>query len=305
MGEFIELLSSLGNRIRNLRKEKGLSQEDFAFQCNLDRTYISGIELGKRNISIINLYIIANALGIDLHELLIGLSEKTIPENKYIVKESSTISCGFPVLSDDIFYAVVVTSYQLNELPFTLFKSVDLKTISAITGSLFVKNLAGKTGAIINPIEKGHPDIIPMSGINATEEQLRNYPEGLEIKCTIGNVSKESNLNIGEKRISSLENLTWQAHHREVERLLGLIIDFAGKVDNGKQFPIITAAFYADNLQTEDWGNISGTTGRNTKVTGMLSSGKSKMGSGWVTIIDDEEYKQKYGKILSFSIDDA
>lgn len=37
-------------------------------------------------------------------------------------------------------------------------------------------------------------------------------------------------------------------------------------------------------------------------VTGMLTTGKSKMGNGWVLIIDENEYQEIYERILSFSI---
>jgi hypothetical protein len=52
----------------------------------------------------------------------------------------------------------------------------------------------------------------------------------------------------------------------------------------------------------EDWGKISGTTGRNTKVTGMGASGKLKMGKGWVAVINRPEYLARYTKLLQFQI---
>lgn len=58
-----------GTRLRNLRKEKGLSQEELALECDLDRTYIGGVERGERNISLINIYKIAKALGVSVKEL--------------------------------------------------------------------------------------------------------------------------------------------------------------------------------------------------------------------------------------------
>jgi hypothetical protein len=66
-------------------------------------------------------------------------------------------------------------------------------------------------------------------------------------------------------------------------------------------FPIISATFYAGNLEKEDWGEISGTEGRNTKVTGMKSSGKKKMGEGWIAIAKDEKYIKRYSVLLNFS----
>ena len=68
-----KILLKFGNRVRQLRKAKGLSQEAFASLCGLDRTYISGIERGVRNVSLANLGLIAEALGISLSELMQGL----------------------------------------------------------------------------------------------------------------------------------------------------------------------------------------------------------------------------------------
>ena len=64
------LLNKVGKRIRALRNDTGLSQEDFAEKCDLDRTYISDVERGERNISIINLNKIAKALKVRLSQLL-------------------------------------------------------------------------------------------------------------------------------------------------------------------------------------------------------------------------------------------
>ncbi len=64
-----KLLTKVGKRIRALRNETGLSQEDFAKKCDLDRTYISDVERGERNISIINLNKIAKSLKVALSQL--------------------------------------------------------------------------------------------------------------------------------------------------------------------------------------------------------------------------------------------
>ncbi len=65
-----EFLIKLGNKIRQLRTNIGLSQEKLSFECNLDRTYIGSVERGERNISVINLKKIATALNTNLSELL-------------------------------------------------------------------------------------------------------------------------------------------------------------------------------------------------------------------------------------------
>lgn len=56
------LLNSVSNTIINYRKEKGLTQEKLAEKANLDRTYISGIEREKRNLTISSLETIIIAL---------------------------------------------------------------------------------------------------------------------------------------------------------------------------------------------------------------------------------------------------
>lgn len=58
----------VGQRIKELRTKQGLSQEEFAFRCELDRTYITSLERGKRNISLTNLEKIANSFNISLSE---------------------------------------------------------------------------------------------------------------------------------------------------------------------------------------------------------------------------------------------
>ena len=63
------IVISFGKIVRKLRIERGLSQEDFAELCDLHRTYISDIELGKRNVSLENIARIASALEISISEL--------------------------------------------------------------------------------------------------------------------------------------------------------------------------------------------------------------------------------------------
>jgi transcriptional regulator with XRE-family HTH domain len=61
--------TQFGDRLRSLRLAKGLSQEALAHNCDLDRTYIGSVERGERNISLVNIHIIAAALGVSVAEL--------------------------------------------------------------------------------------------------------------------------------------------------------------------------------------------------------------------------------------------
>ncbi len=63
--------SQLGQRVKQLRLQKGLSQEALAERCGLDRTYVSGIERGVRNPTLEVLHIIASGLNIDLASLFV------------------------------------------------------------------------------------------------------------------------------------------------------------------------------------------------------------------------------------------
>ena len=64
---------ALGNRIRTLRQENGFSQEKFALNIGMDRTYFASVEAGKRNVAIVNIKKIADGLGVTLSELFENL----------------------------------------------------------------------------------------------------------------------------------------------------------------------------------------------------------------------------------------
>ena len=61
----------LGKEISRIRKDKDISQEDLAFDCYIDRSYLSEIEQGKTNPSLKLLYKIARRLNIKLWQLLV------------------------------------------------------------------------------------------------------------------------------------------------------------------------------------------------------------------------------------------
>ena len=67
-------LKKLGDNIRVLRHQKGLSQEQLAELTGLHRTYIGGIERGERNVSILNLICLSNALDITVSKMVEGIN---------------------------------------------------------------------------------------------------------------------------------------------------------------------------------------------------------------------------------------
>ena len=62
-----------GRAVRQRRQKLGVSQEEFADLCGLDRTYIGGIERGERNLSMVNIEKIALTFKISLSELFRGV----------------------------------------------------------------------------------------------------------------------------------------------------------------------------------------------------------------------------------------
>lgn len=70
MGNTTDPKKLFGKRLRELRKKADFSQERLALISGIDRSYIGGVERGERNISLINITKIADALNISPKELL-------------------------------------------------------------------------------------------------------------------------------------------------------------------------------------------------------------------------------------------
>jgi transcriptional regulator with XRE-family HTH domain len=78
----MDIKIKIGNRIKDLRASKGMSQTDLAFCSNLARSYIAGVENGKRNISIENIEKITTGLQISVRDFFEEVSFGEIKEIK-------------------------------------------------------------------------------------------------------------------------------------------------------------------------------------------------------------------------------
>jgi ribosome-binding protein aMBF1 (putative translation factor) len=66
----LEILKKFGDRVRQLRKQKDISQEELAHRADLHRTYIGMIERAEKNITLLNIEKIANALDVEVKKLV-------------------------------------------------------------------------------------------------------------------------------------------------------------------------------------------------------------------------------------------
>jgi transcriptional regulator with XRE-family HTH domain len=65
-----EVFVRFGKRLRQVRQKKGISQEKLAELAGLHRTYVSSVERGERNISLLNIEKLAQALGVRMSDLM-------------------------------------------------------------------------------------------------------------------------------------------------------------------------------------------------------------------------------------------
>lgn len=73
MDKKIELLEKFGEKVREERFKKGLSQEELAAKAGVHRTYIGMIERGEKNITLLNIKKVAKALDLSIDKLLTNL----------------------------------------------------------------------------------------------------------------------------------------------------------------------------------------------------------------------------------------
>lgn len=198
---------------------------------------------------------------------------------------------------------------QLGAFDVNVFELLGMRNLSAFVGEVFAASLVKEAGGLLakNPHQDGYPDLLLLDQEGKQEwERLRSRRRdkapfspfgtgGFEVKATCGSVPTPAQCarrglqkpDLGDQRISIMQGYDWKAHHRETNRLFGLLWDFI------EGHPTVTAVFYRDDLCQSDWGKIvqpKAGGGRTTSVSIMTRQGVSKMYAGWIVVIDDPRY---------------
>ncbi len=85
--EKLPILQDFGAMVRAYRMERGLSQETFADACEIDRSYMGGVERGERNLALVNIVRIVQALNMEPSEFFRGLDKGK--RNEWRAKEQA------------------------------------------------------------------------------------------------------------------------------------------------------------------------------------------------------------------------
>ena len=126
----IENTKEIGNRIKEIRNSKGLSQEELAYESGLDRTYINAVEKGKRNITLASLEKITSSLGI---------SFKNFFDENFIFDIDNSNTVYLVSCDDDNYQKTMIEGINIVELE-KYFNSNDFEQIKkyAINGIAYV-----------------------------------------------------------------------------------------------------------------------------------------------------------------------
>ncbi|MDM8549618.1 helix-turn-helix transcriptional regulator [Desulfobacterales bacterium HSG2] len=327
------LKQSVAKTVSNARKRRGISQEELAYRANLDRTYVSGVERGVRNITLDSLERIIKGLNLDissfLKEVLHGLTTQNNVSLQYKVRCYSSFSIldafGKKIkVHASLFEKSLKRAHEIIDkidgFEVNISEILGMRNLSALIGELFVISFAKESGGLFlkNPHQDGYPDLLLMDEKGKkvieqlkTQNRLKEKTPfspflngGLEVKATCGDVPTPKECakkrlekpDVGDQRIAFLKSYNWKAHHRETNNLIGLLWDFIDRK------PRIVAAFFCSSLEENDWGKIvkpRSKGGRTTSVSIMTRKGVKKMFENWVIIIDDQRYRKflnKYNK---------
>jgi transcriptional regulator with XRE-family HTH domain len=156
--EITVILTLFGERVRVLRQALGLSQETLALVAGLDRTYIGGVERGERNISLLNIQKIAQALNVSSADLL-----QSEPSTAVIRKPASNGFLNANVienigLNHEMLRQAIRDTYNLLDKidktleiseVFPLSQTVELANLSSMIGNIFASAIAKHSNGLI------------------------------------------------------------------------------------------------------------------------------------------------------------
>jgi transcriptional regulator with XRE-family HTH domain len=193
------ILTLFGERVRVLRQALGLSQEALALAAGLDRTYIGGVERGERNISLVNIQKIAQALNVSSADLLQSPVRTEVirePASNGFLNANVIESIG---LNHEILRQAIRDTYNLlNKIDMTLetaevfplSQTVELANLSSMIGNIFASAIAKHSNGLIkrNGPHK-YPDLLT-TGVSPQVPDLE-LKMALETNKPKGHLAKE------------------------------------------------------------------------------------------------------------------
>jgi hypothetical protein len=248
----------------------------------------------------------------------------------------------------------------MNGIPF--YELLGTRNLGSFVGAVYGYSLQREMPdrLMVNGHQDGYPDLCALTtegqkyvaqlraeGMEAAKKSWALYPHGgIEIKTTCGAVppptKKRKKPGIGDQRSGMLTGADWKAHHRETNRLLGLLWDFIDGV------PTVIGLFYRNDLTEADWGAVIVPTsdeafaevadveagldakevvvdlaveapeedevetededkpkkrkGRTTSVSIMTGAAVKKMGHGWVVLPADRDLLAAIGRPRIFDL---
>ena len=220
-------------------------------------------------------------------------------EYKYIVNNNNRIIIRDELIlsNQQILQAINFCNQALQKLDqetkqfdINIFEILGMRNLSGMVGEYFAKSVQRFSEGHLhsNLHQDGYPDLL----LTNTRESL-NYYASLYLEQNGKKYPSEKYLFSPFKRIEKIISLDWKAHHRETNNLLAIVWDFINEV------PTITACFYRNDLNMDDWGKIVQPRkdgGRTTSVSIMTAGGVRKMCEGWLAVIDMDAYIEAFSR---------
>lgn len=245
---------------------------------------------------------------------------RRIKPSRFAVVKDFAVNDRFKLSFDDVggnisaevvTHAIIATNgwlalHSMLELP--LSKSGKMLSSLDVHGKKAIGNFIGRSvsyhvqditwndrrGLRCNPVDRGHPDLIPAWCMKENDFDWSRVPHGIEIKTTCGRLScRAGTLGFDESRIDHLASFTWASHHKDSKRILGTLWDYVMGA------PQVVAVFYCDGLQKRDYTEQTDPTvskGHSTNSSSIRRRGRDKF--KWVCVADDSRYVSRIRHIL-------